>query len=77
MSTANNSPSPPRLIPGVVYSTQDILKNLRIGKDTLTNWRKKGLMTILIDPKKHMYLSDDVINFLRTLRGEATCDERD
>lgn len=64
-------PRPPRLVPGALYSRQDILANLKIAKATLTRWAKlqtDPLRPVNLGTNTHFYLADEVIRFFATHR---------
>lgn len=78
MSTSGDIPRPPRLVPGALYSRQDILTNLKIAKGTLTGWSKlpsDPLCPIALGTNSHFYLADDVIRFFIAHRNLVTGSE--
>lgn len=70
MSTSSDTPRPPRLVPGALYSRQDILTNLKIANGTLSKWNKlpHGLHPVGPGTNSDFYLADDIIRFFITHR---------
>lgn len=58
----------PNLRPGCLYRTQNLLHDLRIGRELLATWRKLGLRPLIekgAGAKADYWHSDDIIEFLR------------
>lgn len=76
-ASADTPPRPPRLIPGSLYSRQDIIANLRISKGTLSKWNHLAdpLLPIELGTNAHFYLADDVIRFFISHRDLKNASE--
>lgn len=59
-------PQIPALMPGAVYRRQQLQDNLRVSPNTISAWIRDGLKPLPRSGKGHLFLADDVIEFLRT-----------
>jgi len=62
---------PPRLVPGGIYSTDDLLHNLGICRGTLLKWKRNRihkLHPLDLGTKEEFFSGTTVIEFLVTFR---------
>jgi len=62
---------PPRLVPGGIYSTEDILVNLGICRGTLLKWKRNRihkLHPLDLGTKEEFFSGTAVVAFLETFR---------
>jgi hypothetical protein len=64
--TTRQLPEPPMLMPGAIYSRQQLQRNLMVSPHTVTEWIRDGLKPLPRSGKNMLFASDDVIAFLRT-----------
>lgn len=55
----------PRLVVGGIYSTDDLINNLDVSKNTITNWVRDGLPSFSRGTKTQFFLADDLISYWR------------
>ena len=56
----------PRLVPGSIYSSRDIIENLEISNKTLAFWVRDGLRPLGGKTKTQLFLSDDIIVYMKS-----------
>lgn len=54
---------PPRVVAGGVYSTDDLVNNLGVSKNTLTAWVRDGLASYSRGSRTQFFLADDLIQY--------------
>jgi len=59
-------PQAPAVIPGALYTRNQIESNLGIGDKTTTLWIDHGLKPYTPGTRKQLFLGEEVINFVKT-----------
>jgi hypothetical protein len=52
------------------FNAKEIADMFNVNYSNLTYWRKKGLSNITVSKKKHLYLKEDVENFLLGVKSD-------
>lgn len=66
---SGRQPQIPAVIPGSLYTRQQLIFNLGVGKQTIANWITAGLPVVSgAGTKTDLIFADDLISFLRTNR---------
>lgn len=63
-------PQIPAVMPGGLYTRKQLVNNLGVSGGTIANWEKAGLQPIPnTGASANMYFADDVLEFMRKLKG--------